>query len=243
MQLVFDFPIKPQYSFSNFVKCCGNEAAFAFAGRLLTANGGENLLYLHGEAGSGKTHLLAAIGRELSANCKEDIPVIPAELLHPENFDANLTMLRTLPALLLDDLHLLADDSRLRVALWQLFNDFYDSGRKIAATATLPPKELTSLDEHLKSRFMWGLVARLDVSDDNSRRMILQKLAEDRQIILPEDVTGHLLMHLPRDIAALTAALDRLRHFSMTTQRKISLRLAREALAMSGEQTSRLQAP
>ena len=57
---------------------------------------------------------------------------------------------------------------------------------------------------------MWGLVARLDISDDNSRRMILRKLAEDRQIILPEEVTGHLLMHLPRDITALAEALDRM---------------------------------
>ncbi len=230
MQLVFDFPIKPHFSFSNFVKCCGNETAFAFAEKLLIATNGENLLYLHGAAGSGKTHLLSAIAEELSASREDNIPVIPVEQLHPENHAATFAMLRKLPALLLDDLHLLADDSSLRVALWQLFNDFYESGRKIAATANLPPKELTSLDEHLQSRFMWGLVAKLDISDDNSRRMILQKLAEDRQIILPEEVTGYLLIHLPRDIAALTAALDRLRLFSMTTQRKISLRLAREAL-------------
>jgi len=243
MQLVFDFPIKPQYSFSNFVKCGGNETAFAFAGRLLTEDAGENLLYLHGEAGSGKTHLLAAIGRELSASSREDIPVIPVEQLHPEDCDASFALLRTLPALLLDDLHLLVDDSSLRVALWQLFNDFYESGRKIAATAILPPNEVASLDEHLKSRFMWGLVAKLDVSDDNSRKMILQKLAEDRQIILPEEVTGHLLVHLPRDIAALTEALDRIKSHSFATQRKISLRLAREALALGKGWASRLRTP
>lgn len=231
MQLVFDFPITPHYSFSNFVRCCGNETAFAFASRLLTADGGENLLYLHGETGSGKTHLLSAIGGELSTSRQEDIPIIPATEFHPESIAALCASLRRLPALLLDDLHLLADDSSVRVALWQLFNDFYESGRKIAATANLPPKELTSLDEHLKSRFMWGLVAKLDISDDDSRQMILQKLAEDRQIILPEEVSAYLLMHLPRDIAALTAALDRLRHCAMSTQRKISLRLAREALS------------
>ena len=233
MQLVFDFPIKPQYSFNNFVRCSGNEAAFAFANRLLTADAAENLLYLHGEAGSGKTHLLSAIGRELSARRQVAIPVIPVEQLDPENCEATFALLRRLPALLLDDLHLLADDSSLRSALWQLFNDFYESGRKIVATATLPPKELTSLDEHLQSRFMWGLVAKLDISDDNSRRMILQKLAEDRQILLPEEVTGHLLVHLPRDIAALTDALDRIKHHSFATQRKISLRLARAALALN----------
>lgn len=232
MQLVFDFPIKPQYSFSNFVRCCGNEAAFAFANRLLTADAGENLLYLHGAAGSGKTHLLSAIGRELAAAGQTEIPVIPVAQLQPKDHIATFTMLRTLPALLLDDLHLLADDGSLRVALWQLFNDFYESGRKIAATASLPPKELTTLDEHLQSRFMWGLVAKLDISDDTSRRMIMQKLAEDRQIILPEEVTGYLLVHLPRDIDSLTAALDRIKLHSFATGRKISLRLTRELLAL-----------
>jgi chromosomal replication initiator protein len=235
MQLVFDFPIKPQYSFSNFVRCCGNEAAFAFAGKLLSPEGGENLLYLHGATGSGKTHLLSALARELSAINREEIPVIPVAQLHPESYPDTFALLQRLPALLLDDLHLLADNDRLRVALWQLFNDFYESGRKIAATASLPPKELPTLDAHLQSRFMWGLVAKLDISDDNSRRMIMQKLAEDRQIILPDEVTSHLLIHLPRDIAALTDALDRIKHHSFATQRKISLRLAREALSLIEE--------
>ena len=133
MQLVFDFPIKPQYTLGDFVKCCGNEAFLAFAGRLLSADAGENLLYLHGEAGSGKTHLLSAIGGELSASSQVAIPVIPVGQLHPETCEASFALLRSLPALLLDDLHLLADDSALRSALWQLFNNFMNQG------ARLPP--------------------------------------------------------------------------------------------------------
>lgn len=233
MQLVFDFPIKPLYSFDNFVKCRGNETAFGFAEKLLTADDNENLLYLHGTTGSGKTHLLSAVGREISTVHQIDIPVIPVEQLRPDNRDATINRLSPLPALLLDDLHLLTDNMDLRVALWQLFNDFYESGRKIVATAILPPKDLTSLDSHLQSRFMWGLVAKLDISDDHSRRMIMQKLAEDRQIILPEEVIDHLLIHLPRDISILTEALDRIKTHSFAIQRKISLRLAREALTLN----------
>lgn len=236
MQLVFDFPIKPHYSFDNFVICRGNEMAHAFAARLLDVDAGENLLYLHGAAGSGKTHLLAAIARALSAG-EDEIPVVPVGQLQATTAATTFAALRQSPALLLDDLHLLADDSGLRSALWQLFNDFYATGRKIAATASLPPKELTALDEHLQSRFMWGLVAKLDISDDISRRMIMQKLAEDRQIILPEEVTSHLLVHLPREITSLTAALDRIKTYSFATQRKISLRLAREALAFDEPQS------
>ncbi|NJD92083.1 MAG: DnaA regulatory inactivator Hda [Geobacter sp.] len=225
MQLVFDFPIKPEYSFDNFVTCSGNQTALVFAQRVVTGNTGENLLYLHGDDGAGKTHLLTAMGREL------DAPVIPVEQLSAGGCADVFAGLRQLPALLLDDLQLLADDNDLRVALWQLFNDFYSSGRKIAAAATLPPKELETLDPHLKSRFLWGLVAKLDISDDESRRMILQKLADDRQIILPEDVCSYLLVHLPRAIPSLSAAIDRIKHHSFATQRKISLKLAREVLA------------
>lgn len=225
MQLVFDFPIKPEYSFENFVTCSGNQTALVFAQRVVSGNAGENLLYLHGDDGSGKTHLLTAMGREL------DAPVIPVAQLAAGRFAEAFTGFRQLPALLLDDLQLLADDNDLRVALWQLFNDFYSSGRKIAATATLPPKELATLDPHLKSRFLWGLVAKLDISDDESRRMILQKLADDRQIILPEEVSSYLLVHLPRAIPLLAEAIDRIKHHSFATQRKISLKMAREVLA------------
>lgn len=228
MQLAFDFPVTPNYSLDNFVRCRGNETAFAFAGRLLARDSGENLVYLHGAAGSGKTHLLSAIGRGLAAG-GDPIPVIPAPALDQRN--GTFAAIGRLPALLLDDLHLLADNDDLRIALWQLFNDFYDSGRKIAAAATLPPTELAVLDAHLQSRFLWGLVAKLDISDDESRRMIMRKLADDRQIILPDEVTGHLLAHLPRDIPSLSEALDRIKRLSFVTQRKISLKLAREALA------------
>jgi len=225
MQLVFDFPIIPEYSFENFVTCSGNQTALVFAQRVVTGISGENLLYLHGDDGAGKTHLLTAMGRELGA------PVIPVEQLAADSFADVFTGFRQLPALLLDDLQLLADDNDLRVALWQLFNDFYSSGRKIAAAATLPPKELETLDPHLKSRFLWGLVAKLDISDDESRRMILQKLADDRQIILPEEVSSYLLVHLPRAIPLLAEAIDRIKHHSFATQRKITLKMAREVLA------------
>jgi chromosomal replication initiator protein len=231
MQLAFDFPVEPRYRLDNFVVCSGNETAYAFATRLLAPVGGENLLYLHGAGGSGKTHLLTAIGRELTSGAEELIPVIPAGKLPTDNFTETFAKLRRLPALLLDDLHQLSADRSLTTALWQLFNDFYSSGRKIVATASLPPKELAVLDEHLQSRFMWGLVARMDVSDDRSRQAILKKLAEDRQIILPDDVIEHLLAHLPRDITALAAGLDRLTRNAFATQRKISLKLARETFA------------
>jgi len=231
MQLFFDFPVKPQYTFDNFVVCSGNRTALEFVKRVMAPDSGENLLYLHGAPGSGKTHLLSAICSDL-AGCSpgSQLSIIPLEAVTEENCRSVVEQAGVQTHLLLDNLHLLADSSLLRSAVWQLFNDFYESGRKIIATATLPPKELKSLDEHLQSRFMWGLVAKLDISDDESRRMILGKLAADRQIMLPAEVSDYLLVHVRRDIPSLATALEQLKQRSFATQKKISLKLAREEL-------------
>lgn len=234
MQLFFDFPVTPDYSFSSFVACNGNQTALEFVKRFISPTSGENLLYLHGEAGSGKTHLLSAVSKAFSVNPDQlPAPLIPAELITDANCEEIVGAAARHPVLILDNLQLLKDRSTIRTAIWQLFNDFYESGRKIIAAATLPPKELASLDEHLKSRFMWGLVARLDISDDGSRRMIMKKLADDRQLLLPEDVIDYLLLRLPRDIPSLAAAVELLKQHSFATQKKISLKLAREALCIS----------
>jgi len=192
---------------------------------------GENLLFLHGPEGSGKTHLLAAISHAIETKSGVNVPVFPVQSLTTAELERMSEVTRTLPLLLLDDLHLIQDDDRVRVAIWQLFNDFYASGRKIVVTATAPPKELPHLDGHLVSRLLWGLVAKMDISDDDSRRMIMNKLAADRQIVLPSEVIDYLLLHVQRDIPALTTALERIKRLSFATQRKITLKLAREALA------------
>jgi len=230
MQLIFDFPVKPNYTFANFVTCRGNEVAITFAKRVMDPVSGENLLFLHGPEGSGKTHLLTAISHATETATGVSVPALPVQSLTTVELERLGDITRNLPLLLLDDLHLIRDDDRVRVAIWQLFNDFYSSGRKIVVTATAPPKELPHLDGHLVSRLLWGLVAKMDISDDDSRRMIMNKLAADRQIVLPAEVIDYLLLHVQRDIPALTSALEQIKRLSFATQRKITLKLAREAL-------------
>jgi len=234
MQLIFDFPVKPTCTFANFVTCRGNEVAINFARRIMNPDSGENILYLYGPQGAGKTHLLTAISHACATENGASAQLLPVESLTCEALAGMGDDLRNQPILLLDDLHLLRDDDRVRVALWQLFNDFYADGRKIVVTATAPPKEIPNLDSHLVSRLLWGLVVRMDISDDDSRRIILGKLADDRQIILPADVIDYLLLHVQRDIPALTTALEQIKRLSFATQRRISLRLAREALSRNG---------
>lgn len=240
MQLVFEFPVNPKYSLDNFVVCSGNETAYRFACRLTEEGGAENLLYLHGPSGSGKTHLLMAVGARFSERAGlSSVPCISFKDVdevyggeYPAEAVSKLAeWFRDAPALLVDDIHLIPDQQSVRVELWQLFNDFYQAGRPIVITGFFPPKELPHLDGHLTSRLLWGLVARVDISDDGSRRLIMKKLADDRQIVLPVDVIDYLLLHVRRDVPSLIEALDAISRYALASKRKITLRLAREALA------------
>jgi chromosomal replication initiator protein len=238
VQMVFDFPVHPRYSFDNFVVCSGNELAYRFA-KMLGTDETRNLLYIYGPPGSGKTHLLAALGKSLMAgrdkgplhyiSFREIDQLYGGEYL-AEQSSRLAERFQNAPALLIDDLHLIPDNVNIRVELWQIFNDFFDSGRKIAVTGLNHPRELPTLDDHLISRLLWGLVARVDVSDDDSRRLIMKKLAEDRQIVLSADIIDYLLLHTRRDIPSLTETLESLSRHALATGRKISPRLAREVL-------------
>ncbi len=240
MQLVFDFPINAKYSFKNFVPCSGNHTAFKFV-NLLANDAVHNLLYVYGPPGSGKTHLLQALADILSArDGRGALPCISFREIddiyggdYPGETVSRLAeKLNGAPALLIDDIHLLPDNPHVRTELWQLFNDFYGAGKKIAVTGLYPPRELPHLDDHLVSRLMWGLVARMDISDDDSLRMIMKKVAADRQIHLPGQVIDYLLLHNRRELPCLVAALETIHRHALATKRKISLRLAREALGL-----------
>jgi chromosomal replication initiator protein len=238
MQLVFDFPVNPKFSFENFVVCSGNVTAYQFA-KLLASDDSKNLLFIHGPEGSGKTHLLRALAGDICLReGRATIPTISFKDVddiyrgeYPAEAVSRLAeRFRGEPALLIDDIHLLPDNPHVRSEFWQLFNDFRDAGRKIAITGLYPPRDTPHLDEHIVSRLLWGLVARVDISDDGSLRMIMKKLADDRRIHLPADVIDYLLIHARRELPPLMDLLEQINRHSLATGRKISLRLVRELL-------------
>ena len=237
MQEVFDFPVSPKYGFDNFIICDGNRAAYTFARRLADGAGTENLLYLHGPPGSGKTHLLMALGASLygpDADVRyfsfKEVDRLYQGDYPPEEVSNLAAFFSEGRALLIDDIHLIPDNKHVRSELWQVFNDFYGAGRPIAIAGSLPPKELPHMDEHLVSRLLWGLVAKMDVSDDESRRMIIGKLAADRHIRVPDDVVDYLIFHTRRDIPSLLHSFDTILRSSLSCKRRITLRLVRETL-------------
>lgn len=219
MQQFFDFPVNQSFSFDSFIPCEGNAAALRFALRIIDPADSECLLYLYGPSGSGKTHLLRSIAGKGFPYLSLRENLTPDQLM--ETFSAA-------GGLVVDDLQDMPDDPDLRRSLWQLFNEFHTSGRTIAMAGDLPPRELVNLDDHLTSRLLWGLVARLDTSDDDSRRMIIRKVADDRQIRIPDDVIDFILATTSREVVALLAAFDQLYRYSMAEKRRVTLPLARE---------------
>jgi len=231
MQQFFDFPVTYDYTFDSFVVCDGNAGALQYARRIADPDNPENLLYIHGPAGSGKTHLLKAIAQNIGGNSKLAAPYHSCR--NPFTAEELLDRFTRADALIVDDLHLIPDDKSLRSALWQIFNDYHSSGRKIALAGMYAPRELPYLDDHLVSRLLWGLVTRVDVSDDHSRQMILKKIAADRQILIPDDVVDFILMTTSREVDDLISTFESLFRLSMTSKRRITLALAREAREMS----------
>jgi chromosomal replication initiator protein len=227
MQQIFEFPVTSVYTFDSFVVCDGNAGALQFARRIADPDDSENLLYIHGPAGSGKTHLLKAIGQSMSTHGSRPVPYL--SFREPITVDGLCCRFAQTEALIVDDLHLMTDDGDLRAALWQVFNDFHSSGRKIVMAGLYTPRELPFLDDHLVSRLLWGLVARVDVSDDHSRQMILNKVAGDRQVRIPEDVIDFILMTTSREVGDLISAFESVYRLSMVLKRRITLPLAREA--------------
>ena len=231
MQQFFEFPVTPVCTLDSFVVCDGNVAAYTFARRICDPNDSDKLLYLYGPSGSGKTHLLKAIVHELAA----DSPVSPFICCRDiRSSDQLLLTAQDAPMLVLDDLHLIPDGTDIQRTLWQLFNDFYSSGRVIAMAGQHPPRELSQLDDHLISRLLWGLVARVDVTDDASRRMIIRKVAEDRQVLVSDDLVDYVLATTGREAGQLIAAFEQVYRCSMSMKRKMSLALARQGLTVDG---------
>ncbi len=219
MQQFFDFPVTPTFSFDSFVPCEGNAAALRFARRIADPDDPEKLLYLHGPAGSGKTHLLTSIA-------SDSIPYLSLRGL--PGSDQLQSVFKDAAGLVVDDLHEMPEHPGLKASLWQLFNEFHTSGRIIAMAGLYPPRDLSTIDEHLSSRLLWGLVARIDTSDDHSRGMIIKKVAEDRQVRVPDDVIDFILTTASREVGDLIVCFDQLYRFSMAEKRRITLPLARE---------------
>jgi len=230
----------PKYTFENFVVGASNQ--FAHAASLAVANQpGEhyNPLFIYGGVGLGKTHLINAIGHRVMER-RQTLKVLYLssesfmnELiasLRRDKMDEFKTRFRNIDTLILDDVQFIAGKERTQEEFFHTFNSLYETHKQIIITSDKFPKEIPDLEDRLRNRFEWGLIADIQPPDMETRVAILQKKAEVEGVQLPHDVAIFLASHIDSNVRELEGSLTRLGAFASLTKATISIDLAKEVL-------------
>ena len=199
-----------------------------------------NPLFIYGGVGLGKTHLLHAIGDSLT----QSHPQIRVQYLSTEKFTNELIgairydktqefrqRYRTMDLLLIDDVQFLSGKERTQEEFFHTFNDLHESRRQIVLSSDRSPKEIPEIEERLRSRFEWGLIADIQPPDFETRVAILKKKAELDRLPLPDDVAYFIATKVKSNIRELEGSLIRIRAVCTLSGRELSLDLAQEVLA------------
>jgi chromosomal replication initiator protein len=229
-----------RYSFDTFV--VGSSNQFAQAACLAVAEAPSvayNPLFIYGGVGLGKTHLLQAIGHRLAQSHTH----LRIQYLSTEKFTNDLIAAirhdrtpdfrqryRTMDLLLIDDVQFLSGKERTQDEFFHTFNDLHPN-RQIVLSSDRSPKEIPDIEERLRSRFEWGLIADIQPPDFETRVAILKKKAELDRVVLPDDVAYFIANRVKSNIRELEGSLVRIRAFCNLTGRPLTLDLAQEVLA------------
>ncbi|HLO25277.1 MAG TPA: chromosomal replication initiator protein DnaA [Geobacteraceae bacterium] len=232
--------LNPKYTFETFV--CGASNQFAHAASQAVANNpatNYNPLFIYGGVGLGKTHLLTAIGNHIHAkNKKARISYYTSEkfmnelinCLRYNKMEQFRNKFRNMDVLLIDDVQFIAGKERTQEEFFHTFNSLYESHKQIVVTSDKFPKDIPGLEERLRSRFEWGLIADIQPPDIETKVAILKKKAELDNINLLDDVALFLATSSTTNVRELEGMLIRLGAFSSLTGNEITLKMAREVL-------------
>ena len=230
----------PKYTFENFVIGASNQFAHAACMAVANQPGDHyNPLFIYGGVGLGKTHLVNAIGHWAEAQ-RAGLKVVYLssesfmnELigsLRRDRMDEFKAKFRTVDILILDDVQFLAGKERTQEEFFHTFNSLYESHKQIVITSDKFPKEIPGLEDRLRNRFEWGLIADIQPPDVETRIAILQKKAEVEGVRLPSDVAIFIATHINSNVRELEGSLTRLGAFSSLTKTPITLELTKEVL-------------
>lgn len=232
--------LNPLFTFSSFVVGSCNQ--FAHAASLAVANlpaKNYNPLFIYGGVGLGKTHLLNAIGNHISQSdanskiCYISSEKFTNELINCLRFEKMTDFrnkYRNKDVLLIDDIQFLGGKERTQEEFFHTFNALYDSHKQIVITSDKLPQDIPGLEERLRSRISWGLIADIQPPDIETKVAILCKKAENYNISLSNEVGLFLASELGSNIRELEGALNRLRFYASLTGNEINISVAKETL-------------
>ncbi len=232
--------LNPKYTFDTFV--VGNNNRFAHAAALAVAEAPSdayNPLFIYGGAGLGKTHLLHAIGHYILSQ-KPDMRIqyvtcetFMTEMVNSLNKKTQMEFrekYRNIDVLMVDDIQFLANKAGTQEEFFHTFNALHTAGKQIILSSDKPPKEIPMLEERLRSRFEWGLIADISRPDLETRTAILQRKAESEMMHVDPQVLTMIAERVSSNIRELEGCLTRLIAFSSLTGRAVDQQLAEEAL-------------
>lgn len=229
-----------KYTFEEFVSGSSNQFAYAAAMAVATNPATTyNPLFIYGGVGLGKTHLVNAIGNAIFHKspemriCYYTSEKFMNELINSLRYakmDDFRNKFRSMDILLIDDVQFIAGKERTQEEFFHTFNALYESHKQIVVTSDKFPKEIPGLEERLRSRFEWGLIADIQAPDVETKQAILKMKAEQNNIDLPEEVALFLANSVSSNVRELEGFLVRIGAYASLTSTPVSLAMAREVL-------------
>ena len=212
--------LNPKYTFDTFV--VGNNNRFAHAAALAVGNEpgkSYNPLFLYGGVGLGKTHLMQAIGnRIIEENRKANVLYVTSEKFTNQLVNSikdNKTEMfrnkyRNIDVLLIDDIQFIAGKDRVQKEFFHTFNALREDGKQIIISSDTPPRDIQFLEDRLKSRFEWGLLADISCPDYETRLAILRKKAQDEKIIIDDAILSNIATNIDSNIRELEGVFNKI---------------------------------